>query len=155
MNGYTILIIILCIALIGCMFFIGYLLDLIGKYAKTITRLQSEDLYAIRTRAYRPAAQNNRHGRCPGGRRQALARPRIPSIKDWATARKSANKRQFRFEEYRDYCQSIDLLPPSHKAWGALARSIARAGLIRKTRFVEPAISAKTHAHGVAVWRIV
>ena len=74
---------------------------------------------------------------------------------DWSKTRKSANKRQFRFEEYRDYCQSIDLLPPSHKAWGALARSIARAGLIRKTGFVEPAVSAKTHGHDVCVWRIV
>ncbi|MHB8914924.1 MAG: hypothetical protein ACYC4K_06165 [Thiobacillus sp.] len=57
MNGYTILIIILCIALIVSMFFIGYLLDLIGKYAKTIARLQNPipypqgDYYAIRTRA--------------------------------------------------------------------------------------------------------
>ncbi|MHB8914925.1 MAG: hypothetical protein ACYC4K_03835 [Thiobacillus sp.] len=76
-------------------------------------------------------------------------------FKDWSAARKSANKRQFRFEEYRDYCQSIDLLPESHKAWGALARSLARSGLMRKTGFVEPAVSVKTHGHDVAVWRLV
>lgn len=42
--------------------------------------------------------------------------------------------------------------PASHKAWGAVASSAARRGLIVNTGKYVKAKSIKTHAHPVPVW---
>lgn len=42
--------------------------------------------------------------------------------------------------------------PPSHKSWGAVANIAARKKLIVRVGYT-PALSPKTHAHPVSIWR--
>ena len=43
--------------------------------------------------------------------------------------------------------------PASHKAYGAVASTAARRGLVVNTRRYVQAVSEKTHAHPVPIWR--
>jgi phosphohistidine phosphatase SixA len=43
--------------------------------------------------------------------------------------------------------------PPSHKAYGAVASAAARSGKAVNTKRYVQAVSKKTHAHPVPIWR--
>lgn len=95
-------------------------------------------------------------------RGQALTRARagnewvertLSLLKDWCVVRKASGQREFRFEEFRAFCEDNDWSAPvSHHVWGALPATAARRGVIRFTGRYEKAKSLKTHAHDVKVW---
>ena len=65
-------------------------------------------------------------------------------------------KPEFAFEEFRRWCLERGVIQPrSHKAWGALASVAAREGVIEDTGDYLKAVSRRTHAHPVKVWRAV
>ena len=70
--------------------------------------------------------------------------------------RKKQGGPEFAFEEFRRWCLERGVIQPrSHKAWGALASVAAREGVIEDTGDYRKAVSRRTHAHPVKVWRVV
>lgn len=60
----------------------------------------------------------------------------------------------FRWEEFRAYALFHGLPhPPSHNAWGPLATTACKRGMIVWTGEFDTARSARTHAHPVRLWR--
>lgn len=58
-------------------------------------------------------------------------------------------------EGFRDWFLSTGgTEPPSHKAWGAVARTASSRGLIEWTGRYREAASVKTHRHPVRIWQV-
>jgi hypothetical protein len=56
-------------------------------------------------------------------------------------------------EQWRhDWLTRGGAAPASHKAWGAVANTAARRGLVVNTRRYVQAVSKKTHCHPVPLW---
>jgi len=86
-------------------------------------------------------AQDHAEDSAPGWTASVLR-----ELRAFCDARKAAGKRAFRFEEFREVCQSP---PVTHKAWGSIPRAAAKHGLITRTGRFVPAHSVKTHGHPV------
>lgn len=74
------------------------------------------------------------------------------AVEDFAAflrARGEATLEQWRF----DWLARGRPAPATHKAFGAVASSAARKGLVVNTGRYVRAVSPKTHAHPVPVWR--
>jgi hypothetical protein len=74
------------------------------------------------------------------------------AIEDFARfvkERGEATLEQWRF----DWLSRKRPAPASHKAYGAVANTAARRGLVVNTRRYVQATSQKTHAHPVPIWR--
>lgn len=48
----------------------------------------------------------------------------------WISALYKAGRREFRMEEFRAYCERIDLMPESPNAWGIFPSLFVKSGLI-------------------------
>ncbi len=58
------------------------------------------------------------------------------------------------FEDAHEFAAScFRLKPPSPNAWGALALSMAKKGLIEHTGRYQRSVKFKNHARSAAVWR--
>lgn len=64
-------------------------------------------------------------------------------------ARGEATLEQWRF----DWLSRGNPAPATHKAYGAVATGAAKRGLVVNTKRYVQAVSAKTHAHPVPLWR--
>lgn len=82
-------------------------------------------------------------------------RESIPALREWLATRKKFGYHEFRFEEFRAFCERNELAPESQNAWGALPGMAVKAGLIRPTGRYEKASSAKTRRHPVMIWAVV
>ena len=74
------------------------------------------------------------------------------AVKDFAAfvrERGEATCEQWRF----DFLTRGNPAPVTHKAYGAVASTAARRGLVVNTRRYVQAVSTKTHAHPVPIWR--
>jgi len=59
------------------------------------------------------------------------------------------------FEDVRGYAEALGLpSPPSPNAWGALALSMSKTGLIKKTGVYMNSRSSRSHARAQPVWRL-
>jgi len=82
----------------------------------------------------------------------------LAAFADWLQAQKALGLKTVTIEAFRAQAQ---VLPASHKAWGALPRALCSAGLIAEHLDGEGnpvyvrAASPKTHAHPVRVWRVL
>lgn len=84
----------------------------------------------------------------------AWQRQALELLEQFCAERRAGGQALFRFEEFRAWALDRGLEPPvSHHCWGALAQAAAKAGLIRLSGGHQPATSARTHAHRVALWR--
>jgi hypothetical protein len=76
----------------------------------------------------------------------------------WLGEQKARGFKTITVEEFRAQAKNQ---PLSHKAWGALPRLLCKAGLIAPAfgadgeRLYRRAAAPKTHAHPVAVWRVL
>lgn len=69
---------------------------------------------------------------------------------------KEEGKPEFVFEDFRLHCEGIMVGEPHHpNAWGALATSAAKEGLIEWTGKGVQAKGVKAHSRLVRVWRAV
>lgn len=59
------------------------------------------------------------------------------------------------FEEVREYATLVGLPdPPSPNAWGAVALSLSKQGIVEKTGVYRASQAAKSHARSQPVWRV-
>jgi hypothetical protein len=66
----------------------------------------------------------------------------------------ACDHREFTAEQFRAWwLQRAGDTPQHHNAWGALFLSAARLGFIEKTGRYVSALSPRTHAHPVSVWK--
>lgn len=72
-------------------------------------------------------------------------------LRDWLTTRRGE---LVVFEDFRAQIP-LDAHPASAKAWGALPRMAVKAKLIASTGDYAKARSPRTHAHPVALWRVL
>lgn len=76
------------------------------------------------------------------------------AVLDFATFLKAQPEREATAERWRyDWLARHNPPPESHKAWGAVAMVAARRGLAENTGRYVKAVSPKTHAHRVPIWR--
>ena len=82
----------------------------------------------------------------------------LVEFRAWLTVQKARGLKTITVEEFRSQAKN---LPSSHKAWGSLPRIACRAGLIKPAidpageRIYRRAAALKTHAHPVALWRVL
>ncbi len=75
----------------------------------------------------------------------------IALLRDWLLPRQG---QRIVFEDFRAQVP-LDSHPQSPKAWGALPAMACRAKLIEATGEYARAKSPRTHAHPVALWRVL
>lgn len=76
-------------------------------------------------------------------------------LRIFCIGRKKQGKPEFAFEEFRRVCAAQNIFPRHHNAWGALASAAAKEGIIEDTGKYRKAVSKRTHAHPVRIWRAV
>jgi hypothetical protein len=79
----------------------------------------------------------------------------MPALREWLRVRKKFGYHEFKFEEFRAYCERVDLIPSSPNAWGALPKMAVNYGLIIPTDRYEKATTARTRNHPVKIWAVV
>ncbi len=75
----------------------------------------------------------------------------VAYLRDWLRPRRGE---EIAFEEFRAQAP-LAMHPKSTKAWGALPRMAVSAGLVAHTGRYTKARSPRTHAHPVALWRVL
>lgn len=78
-----------------------------------------------------------------------------PALREWLAVRKKFGYHEFRFEEFRAFCERVDLTPASHYGWGKIPAMAIKEGLIKPTGRYAKATSAMTHGHDVKIWAVV
>lgn len=77
----------------------------------------------------------------------------LKKMRNYIRRRKQRGEQQFLMENFRAVVVSRKWpLPPSPNCWGGITGAAAKQGLIKRTRWLVPAQSAKTHGHLVRVW---
>ncbi len=79
----------------------------------------------------------------------------IRALRTWLKVRKQYDVLEFRFEEFRQYCELIDVVPHANQAWGSIPALAMKSNLIKPTGRYETAKSLKTHAHKVMIYEII
>lgn len=89
-------------------------------------------------------ARDHAHAVIPDWTEQILS-----CLETWA----AEQIRPFAMEDFREWVihNRIDLIPPSHQAWGALGRTAINRGVIKHVGY-RPARSALTRGHPVRVF---
>jgi hypothetical protein len=76
----------------------------------------------------------------------------VAEFRAWASAEREKGLGETTIERFRAAAKHQ---PASHKAWGALPGVLCRKGLIEPTGRYVKAVSPRTHAHPVQLWRVV
>lgn len=82
----------------------------------------------------------------------------VAEFAGWAALQKRIGLRLVTIELFRSQAKN---LPESHKAWGSLPRLLKKSGLVEPAldehgqQRYQRAASPKTHAHPVALWRLL
>lgn len=82
----------------------------------------------------------------------------ILELRAWLAVQKAIGLTNISIEQFRSQAKSQ---PDSHKYWGSLPRMACKAGLLAPMldqageRVYRRAASPKTHAHPVAMWRLL
>jgi hypothetical protein len=78
----------------------------------------------------------------------------MPALREWLSVRKKFGYHEFKFEEFRAYCERVDLVPVSNNAYGKIPAMAIKEGLIKPTGRYAKATSAKTRSHDVKIWAV-